>query len=59
MGPCSTPSYSGSLYMLVLVDDYTRFTWVYFVKEKYEVFSRFQVFKATVEGVLNKKIKRF
>jgi len=59
MGPCTTPSYSGSLYMLVFVDDYTRFTWVYFMKEKSKVFSRFKEFKATVESVLDKKIKRF
>jgi hypothetical protein len=59
MGPCTTPSYSGSLYMLVLVDDYTQFTWVYFMKEKSEVFFRFKEFKATVESMLNKKIKRF
>jgi hypothetical protein len=59
IGPCTTPSYSGSLYMLVLVDDYTRFTWVYFMKEKSEVFSRFKEFKTTVESVLDKKIKRF
>lgn len=31
MGPCVTPSYSGSRYML-FVDDFTRYTWVYFVK---------------------------
>jgi hypothetical protein len=59
MGPCTTPSYSGSLYMLVLVNDYTRFTWVYFMKAKSEVFSRFKEFKSTMESVLNKKIKRF
>jgi hypothetical protein len=58
MGPCTIPSYPGSLYMLVLVDDYTRFTWVYFMKEKSEVFFRFKELKATVESVLNKKIKR-
>ena len=59
MRPCTTSSYLGSLYMLVLVDDYTRFTWVYFMKEKSEVFFRFKVFKVTIESVLNKKIKRF
>jgi hypothetical protein len=51
MGPCTTPSYSGSLY--------TQFTWVYFMKEKSKVFFRFKEFKATMESVLNKKIKRF
>ncbi|KAG6532115.1 hypothetical protein ZIOFF_005953 [Zingiber officinale] len=36
MGPTRTASYSGSHYMLLFVDDYTRFTWVYFVKHKLE-----------------------
>jgi hypothetical protein len=45
--------------MLVLVDDYTQFTWVYFMKEKSKVFFRFKEFKATMKSVLNKKIKRF
>ncbi|KAG6499797.1 hypothetical protein ZIOFF_039589 [Zingiber officinale] len=36
MGPTLTASYSGCHYMLLFVDDYTRFTWVYFVKHKSE-----------------------
>jgi hypothetical protein len=59
MGPYTTPSYLGSLYMLVPVDDYTRFTWVYFMKVKSKVFFRFKEFNATLESVLNKKVKRF
>ena len=57
MGPCTTPSYSGSFYMLVLIDDYTRFTRVYFIKEKLKVLSRFKEFKETVENTLNKKFE--
>ncbi|KAG6470766.1 hypothetical protein ZIOFF_071844 [Zingiber officinale] len=57
MGPTPTASYSGYHYMLLFVDDYTRFTWVYFVKHKSEVFSKFLKFKETVEGELCRKIK--
>jgi hypothetical protein len=59
MGPCTTPSHLGFLYMHILIDDYIRFMWVYFIKVKFEVFFRFKEFKATVESVLNKKTKRF
>ncbi|XP_077225813.1 uncharacterized protein LOC143859021 [Tasmannia lanceolata] len=34
MGPCRTPSFPGFRYMLLFVDDFTRFTWVYFIREK-------------------------
>lgn len=47
---CPTASYSGFYYMLVLVDDYTRFTWVYFMREKSETFGCFKRFKRIVEA---------
>ncbi|GKV52289.1 hypothetical protein SLEP1_g58877 [Rubroshorea leprosula] len=56
-GPTPTP-YSGFRYMLIFVDDFTRFTWVYFVKEKSEVFLKFQEFKETIERALERKIKQ-
>ncbi|KAL8094980.1 hypothetical protein AgCh_036473 [Apium graveolens] len=49
-GPTRTSSYSDFRYMLLFVDDYTRFTWVYFVKQKSEVFQKFLEFKETAEG---------
>ena len=35
-GPYSTPSLNGSKYFLALVDDYSRCTWVYLMKHKFE-----------------------
>ena len=35
-GPVSTPSISGKKYTLVIVDEYSRFTWVFFLKAKSE-----------------------
>ena len=57
MGPTRTHTFSGYRYMVVFVDDFTRFTWVYFVKRKSEVIFRFMEFKEKVEGELQRKIK--
>ncbi|WP_408906685.1 hypothetical protein, partial [Siccirubricoccus soli] len=31
-GPVSTPSFNGKKYTLVIVDEYSRYTWVFFLK---------------------------
>jgi len=41
----------------VPIDDFSRNTWIYFLKKKSEVFDRFKEFKALVENQLEKKIK--
>ena len=56
-GPMKTPSLAGSQYMLTFIDDYTRKTWVYFLKLKSEVFEKFCHFKALVENQSGKHIK--
>jgi hypothetical protein len=48
-GPMSRASFSGREYYLTFIDDYSRKTWIYFLKTKSEVFKRFQEFKALVE----------
>ena len=48
-GPIRTPSIGGSLYMLTFIDDFSRKTWVYFLKTKSEVFESFKTFKIFVE----------
>jgi hypothetical protein len=35
-GPIAYISMGGSKYCLVIVDDYSRFTWVFFLQEKYQ-----------------------
>jgi transposase InsO family protein len=47
----------GSLYYIIFIDDYSRNTWLYLLKSKDEVFSKFQEFKAEIENLTNKKIK--
>jgi transposase InsO family protein len=56
-GPMSVASITGSMYYVSFIDDFSRKTWIYFLKTKDEVFSRFQEFKALVENQTRKKIK--
>ena len=56
-GPMSTMSLSGHEYYVTFIDDYSKKTWIYFLKAKGELFSRFQEFKALVENQTGKKIK--
>jgi hypothetical protein len=41
-GPMSVASISGSMYYVSFIDDFSCKTWIYFLKTKDEVFSRFQ-----------------
>ena len=45
-GPSKTATISGCRFYVTFIDDHTRKVWVYFMKEKSEVFSHFQKFKA-------------
>ena len=44
MGPIQTRSTNGKKYIFVCVDDYSRFTWVYFLRKKTEAFDYFKKF---------------
>jgi hypothetical protein len=48
-GPLSSPSFSGCKYFLTFIDDFSRHTWVYFLKLKREVFDKFLAYMALVE----------
>ena len=56
-GPMPVKSLGGALYYLTFIDDYSRKKWLYLLKSKDEVFSKFQEFKAEIENLTNKKIK--
>jgi transposase InsO family protein len=56
-GPMLVVSITGSMYYVSFIDDFSCKTWIYFLKTKDEVFSRFQEFKALVENQMWKKIK--
>jgi hypothetical protein len=53
----SEKSLSGCEYYLTFIDEYSRKTWIYFLKTKSEVFKRFQEFRALVENQFGKRIK--
>ena len=54
-GPLET-SLGGCKYFLLIVDDFTHMTWVYFLKEKYESFEKFKEFQNLVEIETKEKI---
>ena len=56
-GPMPVIYLGGSLYYVTFIDDYSRKIWLYLLKTKDEVFSKFQEFKAEIENLTNKKIK--
>jgi isochorismate hydrolase len=43
-------------YYVSFIDDFSKFTWIYLLKFKYEVFQRFQEFQKMVERIFDKKI---
>jgi transposase InsO family protein len=56
-GPMSVASVKGASYYVTFIDDFSRKTWIYFMKTKDEVFSHFRAFKAQVENMTGRKIK--
>ena len=53
------PSVLGFIFYVVFIDDFTKYTWLYHMKTKSEVFSKFIQFKITVENEFDFKIKVF
>ena len=56
-GPMKTESLGGSCYFLLFTDDYSRMSWVYFLKFKFETFENFKKFKALVEKHSGRSIR--
>jgi transposase InsO family protein len=56
-GPMSSASLTSSLYYVVFIDDFSRKSWIFFMKTKGQVFSQFQDFKALMENQTRKKIR--
>jgi hypothetical protein len=50
-------SLNGYLYYVLFIDDHSRKTWIYFLKNKDGVLAKFQEFKAQVENLTRRKIK--
>jgi hypothetical protein len=56
--PLSSPSFFGCNYFLTFIDEFSRCTWVYFLKIKSKVFFTFLSYKALVEKKSEHQIQR-
>nr|GEU86225.1 reverse transcriptase domain-containing protein [Tanacetum cinerariifolium] len=50
--PSAVRSYEGNCYTLVIVDDYSRYTWTRFLKDKTEAFDQFKIFRRKIQNQL-------
>ncbi|GJR66383.1 retrovirus-related pol polyprotein from transposon TNT 1-94 [Tanacetum coccineum] len=51
-GPSAVRSYRGNRYTLVIVDDYSRYTWTRFLKDKTKAFDQFEIFSRKIQNQL-------
>ncbi|GJY08567.1 retrovirus-related pol polyprotein from transposon TNT 1-94, partial [Tanacetum coccineum] len=51
-GPTAVRSYGENLYTLVIVDDYSRYTWTRFLKNKTEALEQFEIFSRKIQNQL-------
>ncbi|GJZ96720.1 retrovirus-related pol polyprotein from transposon TNT 1-94 [Tanacetum coccineum] len=51
-GPSAVRSYGGNHNTLVIVDDYSRYTWTRFLKDKIEAFDQFKIFSKKIQNQL-------
>jgi hypothetical protein len=56
-GPVSVPTLGKSMYYVSFIDEFSRNTWIYFLRNKSQVFDRFKEFKALLENQTEKRIK--
>lgn len=56
-GPMECAALGGSRYFILFIDDYSRMTHIYFMKNKSEAFQCFRNYTAKVENLHNRKIK--
>lgn len=56
-GSLSSKSLSGSRYILTITDNFSRFSWLYFLKRKSETLVKFKQFKSMIELQTSHRIK--
>lgn len=56
-GPFKQPTLNGNRYIVTFIDDYSKYSRVYFIKHKNEVLQKFMDYKAEVENFTENKIK--
>ena len=58
VGPTQYTSIGGNKYGFVIMDDYTRYTWVFFLVGKSDVFATFKSFVKGIDNEFETTIKR-
>ena len=48
-GPSPIPTMGGVIYFVIFVDDYSRFTWIYFMKHRSQLFQIYASFASFVQ----------
>ena len=56
-GPAQVSSLNSSLYYVTFIDDATRKVWIYFLRQKSNVFETFKKWRSLVENEMGKKLK--
>jgi hypothetical protein len=56
-GPSRQEGTGKENYFMLIIDDYSRLTWVAFLKEKDEAFEKFKIFKALTGTQTGKRLK--
>jgi len=56
-GPITLESFNGKRYFITFIDDFSKKTWVYFLKEKSKAFEVFKKFKVMVKKATDRHIK--
>ncbi|KAI3695477.1 hypothetical protein L1987_78474 [Smallanthus sonchifolius] len=57
-GPINRKSIAGDLYCLVVTDEYSRYSWVMFLKEKSETFEYVEILITKLESLYKLKVRR-
>ena len=56
-GPFDTPSFGGEKYFITFIDDFSRYGYIYLLKEKSQAVDAFEIYINEVERQLDKKVK--
>ena len=57
-GPFPIATRNGHVYFISFINDYSRYGYIFLIKENAQALDTFKSFKAEVESQLNKRIKR-
>ena len=57
IGPMQIESLGGKRHFFVCVDDFSRFTWTYFLREKSETFDKFKMLCTKIQSEKHSNIK--